>query len=362
MATTSEVLWRLATDQAAWGLLLSAVGLQLYSCYRAIEYERLQRRVRSNCLRPGDPAADADMHHGTTVLDQRTVFLVPVVASVTLLVFFFFLEAVSFVYLSAIIAISFVQVDFAFRAQVCWAVHRCGGPKAVRVPLLGAVDTATLVVRVVALVLVGGWTCTGAWLLNNVIAASFVINGLALLRLPNLRLAALLLALLFVYDIWWVFGSEMVFGKNVMVTVAAHQGQNPAAAVAPSLVVPQLDLPMKMMWPRSDGRGFTMLGLGDIVMPGLALVVAAAADDRAGRRLFALPLGIFGSGAAGYTAGLVVTVVVVNLYHVAQPALIYLVPATLGAICVAASRLGTLGEVWRGPAEPEDEPDEGQHA
>jgi minor histocompatibility antigen H13 len=53
---------------------------------------------------------------------------------------------------------------------------------------------------------------------------------------------------LFLYDIWWVFGTE------VMVSVARD-----------------FNAPIKILWPKDLGAvdsGFTLLGLGDIVLPG----------------------------------------------------------------------------------------------
>lgn len=52
------------------------------------------------------------------------------------------------------------------------------------------------------------------WIANNLLGLAFAINGVELLHLNNLQTGALLLGGLFFYDIFWVFGT------NVMVTVA----------------------------------------------------------------------------------------------------------------------------------------------
>ena len=61
---------------------------------------------------------------------------------------------------------------------------------------------------------------------------------------------------LFFYDIFWVFGTE------VMVSVAT-----------------QFDAPIKLLFPRNifdlPNSKMTMLGLGDIVIPGMDLLVPA---------------------------------------------------------------------------------------
>jgi len=67
--------------------------------------------------------------------------------------------------------------------------------------------------------------------------------------LGNFKTGALLLSLLFVYDIFFVFGTD------VMVTVAKN-----------------IDAPIKLQFPRDltvDPPQYSILGLGDIVIPGI---------------------------------------------------------------------------------------------
>lgn len=49
-------------------------------------------------------------------------------------------------------------------------------------------------------------------LLSNILAMSFAHNALALLKLDSFKTGTILLCGLFVYDIWWVFGTEVVSG------------------------------------------------------------------------------------------------------------------------------------------------------
>ena len=138
-------------------------------------------------------------------------------------------------------------------------------------------------------VLVIGWLVSGHWLLNNLLGISICIAFISHVRLPNIKICALLLVCLFVYDIFWVFFSEQFFGANVMVSVATQQASNPAHTVANSLNLPglqsiskKLELPVKLVFPRSllggpVGGGsraeFMMLGLGDVEIPGMLLAL-----------------------------------------------------------------------------------------
>lgn len=47
-------------------------------------------------------------------------------------------------------------------------------------------------------------------LLTDILGLSFATNAISLLRLDSFRTGCILLAGLFVYDVWWVFGTEVV--------------------------------------------------------------------------------------------------------------------------------------------------------
>lgn len=90
------------------------------------------------------------------------------------------------------------------------------------------------------------------WTLNNVLGICFCLQGIEKFSLGTYKIGAILLCGLFFYDIFWVFGTD------VMVTVAKN-----------------LDGPIKLLFPRSlipkeeDGKiELSLLGLGDIVIPG----------------------------------------------------------------------------------------------
>lgn len=141
------------------------------------------------------------------------------------------------------------------------------------------------------------------WLANNILGLAFCIQGIEMLSLGSFKTGAILLAGLFVYDIFWVFFTP------VMVSVAKS-----------------FDAPIKLLFPTADSaRPFSMLGLGDIVIPGIFVALALRFDVSRGRK----PR-YFKSAFLGYTFGLVLTIVVMNWFQAAQPALLYIVPAVIG--------------------------------
>lgn len=97
-----------------------------------------------------------------------------------------------------------------------------------------------------------------SWIFNNIIAVVFCVHALQMIFLGNFKTGALLLSLLFFYDIFFVFGTD------VMITVAKN-----------------IDAPIKLMFPRdltTDPRQYSILGLGDIVIPGIFMSLCLRFD------------------------------------------------------------------------------------
>lgn len=170
---------------------------------------------------------------------------------------------------------------------------------------------------------------TEHWVVNNILGVSFCLLGVKSVALPGFKIGAVMLAGLFVYDVWWVFGSEHVIGHNVMVAVAKG-----------------VEAPIKVVFPR--GEGFALLGLGDIVVPALYLAMLARFDHarrvRSDTADAKPPPGLlswyFGSGVVAYAASLLATTLVMLAFQAAQPALLYIVPFLLLCTAIVATVRG----------------------
>ena len=219
------------------------------------------------------------------------------------------------------------------------------------------------------------WLFTGSMALNNVLGVSLCTSFVAVVRVPNVKVCTALLGALFLYDCFWVFFSERLFGRNVMVEAATQQADNPAMWAAAALhlpldgIAPHLDLPVKLVFPRSilhwgDPNDVAlMLGLGDMALPGM-LIALMLCDDVArwvqrsggggGSARRALASRSFWAGSyvlpawVGYALGMVAALGIGTVFQAPQPALFYLVPATLAPVAVAARRRGELRAVWEG--------------
>ena len=123
-----------------------------------------------------------------------------------------------------------------------------------------------------------------------------------------------ILWLLFLYDLYWVYHSD------VMVTVAKN-----------------IDLPLKLLFPYTDAQGtpaFSMLGLGDIIIPGLFVSLCLkydvdncilAPNRPKSHKDFQLPL--FYTSLLFYLLGIALTYAAMFLFSRPQPALVFIVPS-----------------------------------
>ncbi|KAJ3996409.1 peptidase A22B, signal peptide peptidase [Lentinula boryana] len=165
-------------------------------------------------------------------------------------------------------------------------------------------------------------------LLTDVLSMSFCHNALTLLKLDSFKTGTALLSGLFFYDIWWVFGTP------VMVEVAT-----------------KLDVPIKLLWPKSiyfsDESGYTLLGLGDIVIPGCFVALALRFDyHRHIKKGKDFNKPYFYASLLAYILGLVTTMSVMHMFKAAQPALLYLSPACILSFVTTAFVRGELSEAW----------------
>ncbi|RLN45200.1 hypothetical protein BBJ28_00023239, partial [Nothophytophthora sp. Chile5] len=279
-------------------------------------------------------------------------------------------------------------------------------------PALWSVGDLLALVLALGLVLLWFFTRFQAysWVFQDLFGICLCLVFMRTVRLPNLKVATVLLVLVFLYDIFMVFISPYIFQESVMIKVATGGAQNTATGGVSSgycLRYPtdtahscrSESMPILLRIPKVlDWRtGSSMLGLGDIVLPGLLLVFCARYDYATrgqlfgritpphGKMLIRRTLGDVGMDATaasgangerdtsaelgstkerlpsrrglfclllwGYIIGLLLANVAVVATGSGQPALMYLVPCTLGLLALVGWRRGILGKLWAGPPE-----------
>lgn len=236
------------------------------------------------------------------------------------------------------------------------------------------------------------------WWLTNLQGFGVCYGALQLMSPTTFATGSLILSGLFFYDIWAVFFTPL------MVTVATN-----------------LDVPIKLVFPRpqdpsaapGEQRAYSMLGLGDIVLPGLMIGLCLRFDlymhylrkqkqtqkqvcdgdvctpktevekapyvtvsGKWGDKLWIrgsshldLPAALsisfnkpyFSASMIGYVIGMIATLVFMSIFRHAQPALLYLVPGVLISTWATGLIRGELKEMWNfseaitGEAEDDDE-------
>ncbi|CAO1635638.1 unnamed protein product [Sympodiomycopsis kandeliae] len=221
------------------------------------------------------------------------------------------------------------------------------------------------------------------WLASNVIALSLAVNAISLMGLDSFLTGSIMLGGLFFYDIFWVFGTEVMvsvarnfeagpikilFPKNVPQVVSYYSTLEqakiqPLASTNSTLASLTASSPVlqRLLSAISSAPTWqmTMLGLGDIVIPGIYIALALRFDQHLYLRSlsaaqlntftrrdtsFAKPY--FTATLTAYIAGLATTMAIMHIFEAAQPALLYLSPACVAAIAIQALVRGETKLVW----------------
>lgn len=152
---------------------------------------------------------------------------------------------------------------------------------------------------------------TNHWILNNILAFSLGVFALESLSVGTFKASYVLLCLLFFYDIFWVFGT------TVMLSVAT-QIRGPVLLLFPQVLF-------------GDHEKKSLLGLGDIVIPGLFIsqtLIFSQKCVKRGNLYFFISL-------FAYVCALCMTMGVMTIFQHGQPALLYIVPWLLISFTVA---------------------------
>lgn len=193
---------------------------------------------------------------------------------------------------------------------------------------LGTVSVKNAVIFIVAVGIAIYYVFTKNWILNNLMGICLVFMFIKTMKLSSIKVAAALLGMAFIYDIFWVFFSSKVFGSNVMVKVATG-----------------LDLPIKLECPHFQALPISntcgLLGLGDLVLPGLLIAFAARVDVIEKAKYFY-------SSMSAYAIALIVCIISLMISGLAQPALLYISPSLILAFVYHSHRRGEFYKLWRG--------------
>ncbi|XP_057572813.1 signal peptide peptidase-like 2C [Hippopotamus amphibius kiboko] len=191
-----------------------------------------------------------------------------------------------------------------------------------------------------------------AWLLQDMLGVAYCLFVLRRVRLPTFKSCASFLLALLAFDVFFVFITPLLTrtGESIMVAVASGPADSLSHERLPMVLkVPRLSFSALTLC----DQPFSILGFGDIVVPGFLVAYCRRFDVQIRSRQV-----YFVACTAAYAVGLLVTFVATALTQMGQPALLYLVSSTLlTSLAVAACRQ-ELTLFWTGqgraktPAQP----------
>ncbi|XP_075400863.1 signal peptide peptidase-like 2B isoform X2 [Tenrec ecaudatus] len=189
-----------------------------------------------------------------------------------------------------------------------------------------------------------------AWVLQDILGITFCLYMLKTIRLPTFKACTLLLLVLFIYDVFFVFITPFLTksGNSIMVEVATGPADSATHEKLPMVLkVPRLNtFPLALC-----DRPFSLLGFGDILVPGLLVAYCHRFDIQVQSSCI-----YFMACTVAYGIGLLVTFVALALMQRGQPALLYLVPCTLVTSCSVALWRQELAMFWTGSGFAKDLP------
>ncbi|KAH0930745.1 hypothetical protein HID58_016472 [Brassica napus] len=297
-----------------------------------------------------------------------------VTASVFLLLLFYFMSS----WLVLVLIIFFCIVGMQDMHKIIMAVllrkWRHLGRKTVKLPLIGTVSWMSVLVIIICLAFTVFWFVKRhtyySWVGQDILGICLMITSLQVVRLPNIKVATVLLCCAFVYDIFWVFISPLIFHESVMIVVA--QGDRSSGESMPMFLrIPRFFDPWGwlshdwfwghlLLWYAHllcfQVYHFSELQIThlepfksqDVVQFCMSLMLALLFGfryDKFKKRV--VSSGYFLCLTIGYGVGLLLTCL--GLYLMdghGQPALLYIVPCTLGLAVVMGLVRGELKELW----------------
>ncbi|BFU20786.1 signal peptide peptidase family protein [Entamoeba histolytica HM-1:IMSS-B] len=244
-------------------------------------------------------------------LQWKHVVIIPLVGSLFLIFVFFYPSTAKY----------FIYASVFFSAVSCFCL--------ILQPIFDYVPSLSSKIRIclsllISLTIIFVYLLTQTRWSSNIIAIGVAVAIQSFLFVDKVHIPLVLLSIMFFYDIFWVFGSanlSLFDGKSVMVE---------AAKTATSLKLPLL---IEFI------NGQFLIGLGDIILPGIFINYAYCIDLFYKTKYFITTL-------LGYCFGLVLTLFVLWNFKVGQPALLYLVPSMVIPFLIYAYYSKTIKTVF----------------
>jgi len=316
------------------------------------------------CLIEGDKQKE-----GIETMQQKDAWLFPVIGSAVLLGLYLLFKFFNEKYLNILLHIYFTLIGSFSIGQLIEEkiinkepFKSMGNKILFNIPKIpyflsegGQVNQLNVVTFLFGLIIGIIYFIKKNWILNNILGMAFSIFGIENLMLGEYKVGLILLSLLFFYDIFWVFYTP------VMVSVAKNI-EGPV-----KLMFPKLQSAIDKMRQEKgednqyagkayDPREYNMIGLGDIVIPGVYVALMLRFDIYLYKKA-KNDISKFGFSFKNmkyfiitfifYNLGIIITLSSMYFFNHAQPALLYLVPCTLFSSTLLSFQQKDFKDLWK---------------
>jgi len=325
---------------AVVSILLSAKYVQALERFKLKEAKRERSDSETN-----NENAVIENEQSEEITGWKLVSMV-IWASGFLLLLFFFYKYLVWVIMAIFCfftAIAFVLLSYNVAILNEWTCVR--SEHKIKIPCLGdctIFETATLFI---GLSLSITWFIfrhsDWSWVLQNIMGFIFCTTVPSQIKVKNLKMMALMLLAFFVYDVFMVFGTPLLTkdNKSVMVEVATGAGTGEQLPIL--FKVPKF---FTSNFIKSCGREYSMLGFGDVIIPGVMTALCVRFDMVMKHRRVRYSYLLW--GIVSYGLGLMACFVALYFMEMGQPALLYINPSMVGIISLVALIRGEFSIFW----------------
>ncbi|EAN96276.1 putative signal peptide peptidase [Trypanosoma cruzi] len=275
----------------ALGSLLSGAVLVVYLGSRRLLQQTLEKREKQ--------------HRFEEVLNTDDTLALPLMGSVVLFVAYVLLRFIPLEYFNALISV-YLSIIGVFSLGA----------------FLKTYINPNFFTGIICCAVGGVYYMKNSWIANNILAIAIAVRAIGSVHLGSFQSSFVMLLGLFLYDVFWVFGSD------VMLTVASG-----------------INGPIKIVFPRTifgDHQAVSLLGLGDLIIPGFFVAQTLLFSvEYVKRSTFYFEIAL-----VAYTLSLVNTMAVMLIFEHGQPALLFIVPWLLVTFLVSAAVKGDLKAVF----------------
>lgn len=218
------------TDTSRLAIFGSAIALVIHGSRQSLKLDE-EGSVDEN-----GAATTNSRQSNLQILDSRQALFLPVGASVSLLMLFYFFDSMQFFFtlISTVIAgisvAALVLPFFQYLFKDCPSQQCIGSAFWSRYcECCGPLSLAGIASVLVASAVVVTWIITAHWALMDALGYGVCVCMIAYVRVSSLKVSTVLLCGLLLYDVFWVFFSSAIFHSNVMLDVATKEAENPVS-------------------------------------------------------------------------------------------------------------------------------------